>query len=544
VSLGAATEPHVRWLRYDRLLHAFDSRQTDIGAWALNQHHQYDPKSRVVYLGNGTTYATRTTSTIIDRFAGIQQNVTVGLHSGDGGLALNGKMDSPRSLAVAPDGSVYIGTRQGVRRVDAATSIISTVAGGKEQSSCNPNLDEGVATDMCVVARTIDFGRDGALYIGDNPTASGTYDRVRRLDVATGRISLVAGVRPTSGCANMGDGGLARDAAICNLTAHASAPDGSIYLLDRGNTANPLAIRKISTDGTIDTIGAANWANTDDSAHLAVGPDGSVYVAQTRSVLRILPTGEVRNFAGNVAANGDTGEGGSALLARFGSGGPSGVSVGTDGRVYIGDTGNAQIRMVDQQGIIRRLAGTVGGNASGNGGSPLTAMLGSGVVRSVIGPDGAMFVTSRNNHTVRVVKPSIVGDFAGEAVIPSPDGTQLYRFGADGRHLETRTASSGALVYSFEYDGDGHLIAASDATGHTTLIERDEDGNPIRIVAPLGEETILDTDAEGYVSTFVAPNGDETALTYSADGLLTRRLDPSGSEHTYSYDVDGRLLSP
>jgi YD repeat-containing protein len=543
VSLGAAPAPRVRWLRYDRMLHAFDSRQTEIGAWAINQHHEYDPKSRVVYLGDGSSYPTRTTSTIIDRFAGISQASSVGSVSGDGGPALNARMDSPRALALAPDGSLYIGTRQSVRRVDATTLTMSTVAGGNP-STCSATLDEGTATDVCIFARTVDFGRDGALYITDNPTASGTYDRLRRLDLATGRISLVAGVRPTSGCANMGDGGLARDAALCNLTAHASAPDGSIYLLDRGNAQNPLAIRKISTDGTIDTVGTANWPATDDVASLAVGPDGSVYVAQTRSVLRLLPTGEMRHFAGNLAANGDTGEGGPAVLARFGTGGPSDVSVGADGRVYIGDTGNAQIRMVDQQGIIRRLAGTVGGTAGGNGGSPLTAMLGSGVVHSVLGPDGSMFVTSRSNHTVRVVKPNLVGDFAGEAVVPSRDGSQLYRFAADGRHLETRTASTGALVYAFEYDADGRLIAVRDAAAHTTLIERDEDGNPIRIVAPLGEETLLDTDARGYVATFIAPNGDETALTYSADGLLTRRIDPSGTDHAYSYDADGRLLSP
>ncbi|HTV23630.1 MAG TPA: hypothetical protein VMG12_33300, partial [Polyangiaceae bacterium] len=171
VTLGAAPEPNVRWLRYERWLHTFDSRQTDIGAWSINQHHQYDPKSRVVYRGDGTSFATRTSSTIIERFAGLAQSGTVGVHTGDGGPALSARIDGTRSLAVGPDGALYIASRRGVRKVDPDTLIITSVAGGPDTAGCDPLLDDGPATAMCVFARTVDVGRDGALYIGDNPTA-------------------------------------------------------------------------------------------------------------------------------------------------------------------------------------------------------------------------------------------------------------------------------------------------------------------------------------------------------------------------------------
>jgi YD repeat-containing protein len=540
-AVGEQAEPNVRWLRYDRMLHTYDSRQTDIGGWALDQHHSYDPKSRVVYLGDGRSYPTRTSSTTIERFAGVAQTGSAGVSSGDGGSALAARMDSPRAIAVGPDGAVYIGTREGVRRVDAETGVMTTVAGGK--STCNPNLIDGVATDMCIFAHTIDFARDGSLIIADNPTATGSVDRIRRLDLATGTISHVAGVRPNAGCTNTGDGGPAREAALCNLTAHASGPDGSIYVLDRGSSQNPEVIRKISTDGTIDRIASGNWSASDDAAALAVGPDGSVYVAQTRSVLRILPSGESRLFAGDGVTTGNSGEGGSALLARFGTGGPSGVFVGLDGRVYIGDTGNAQIRMVDQQGIIRRVAGTSATNVSGNGGSPLLAALGTGVVRAVLGPDGAMFVTARSNHTVRVVRPTIAGDFSGDALVPSLDGTERYRFAADGRHLETTILATGELEYAFGYDDDGRLVEVTDLDGNITTIERDAAGNPTRIIAPGGEETLVDT-LDGYVSTFIGPDGAETDMSYATGGLLVRLVDAGGAEHTYAYDADGRLLAP
>ena len=66
-----------------------------------------------------------------------------------------------------------------------------------------------------------------------NPTAIGTVDRLRRLDLATGLIRHVAGAAGACSSDN-GDGGPAELARLCNLISHASAPDGSIYLLDRG----------------------------------------------------------------------------------------------------------------------------------------------------------------------------------------------------------------------------------------------------------------------------------------------------------------------
>jgi YD repeat-containing protein len=275
-----------------------------------------------------------------------------------------------------------------------------------------------------------------------------------------------------------------------------------------------------------------------------VGPDGSVYVAQTRSVLRIWPTGEVRVFAGDTQANGDSGEGGPALLARFGSGGPSGVTLGADGRVIISDTGNGELRMVDQQGIIRRIVGNGTGSVSGNGGPPLLAQFGTGVVRSALAPDGTLFLTARSNHTVRVVRPSIGGDFLAEAFVPSPDGSEIYHFAADGRHLDTESAGTGAVISTFGYDAAGRLTSLTDAAGQVTLIERDAAGNPTKITAPLGEETLLDTDARGYLSTLVGPDGAETDMGYDPGGLLTHMVDASGVEQTYAYDADGRLLTP
>jgi YD repeat-containing protein len=220
------------------------------------------------------------------------------------------------------------------------------------------------------------------------------------------------------------------------------------------------------------------------------------------------------------------------------------VAVGGDGRAFIGDGANSRVRMVDQRGIIHRLAGTVPASPSGNGGAPLAAVLGTGLLRALPAADGSMFVTALLNHTVRVIRPNITGDFLGEALVPSPDGSELYRFSADGRHLSTTRVPSGELVYSFGYDESRRLVSVVDAAGLTTLIERDAQGNPTKLIAPSGEETLLDTDGNGYISVFIAPNGDESELTYDAGGLLTGLVDANGVEHDYDYDADGRLVTP
>ena len=538
---GAAYESEpdvdVRWLRYQSNLRRWDARELSVGAWSIDQHHRFDPVGRALYRGDGAP-ATQSSSLIIDRFAGITNTA---LDAGDDGPAIEASLNSPRALAIGPDGALYIGGRLGVRRVDATTGIITTVAGGKDQTRCNPNLQDGLALNMCLFVRKLDFGRDGALYITDNPTASGTFDRIRRLDLATGLISHVAGA--ANACTNDGDGGPAELTGICNLLSHANGPDGSLYLLDRGAAGVAPRLRKISPNGLIQTIGTGSWLGSDDAGDIAVGPDGSLYVTQPRIIQRILPTGEVQLFAGDPSASGSSGEGGPATLARFGNGGPNGVMVGPDGRVYVGDNGNGQIRMIDQAGIIRRIAGTTPTSPGGNGGPPLLATLGNDVIRTALSLDGTLYVTTRSNHTVRVIRPRVVENLSGEVLVRSDDETETYRFDANGRHLDTVETATGTILHAFGYDSAGRLTSVTSA-GQVTEIERDAAGSPTAIVAPNGEETLLDTDENGYLSHAIDPTGAETVLGYDAEGLLVEQLDADGSSHSYSYDAEGRLIAP
>jgi RHS repeat-associated protein len=526
---------------YQLELGANDQFDEGLGAWSLSVHHRYDPVGRVLYKGDGTRRSANSITDTIELFAGVPHGVS-DLDRGDGGLARNATLNDPSAVAVGPDGAVYIGTRAGVRRVDPSTQIITTVAGGKPAGTCDPNLLDGTATNACLNVRKLDFGPDGGLYISDNPIGGGTVDRIRRLDLQTGQIRHIAGRSPGSGCVNRGDGGPARNAALCNLISHATGPDGSIYVIERGTSASDGSVRRISPNGFIERIATGSWSSNDDPGDIAVGPDGSLYVTGDRSVRRILPTGEERVFAGS-GASGNTGDGALAISATFGSGGPWSVTALPDGRVMVGDNGNLVLRVVDQKGVIRRFAGagsSVNG-AAGDGGASLPAGLGAGNLRPALGPDGSLFIISRNNQTIRRIRPTLDGNFAGELLVPSEDGREIYRFDASGRHLETLHALTGGLLYSFGYDAEGQLAQIVDGDGNETLIERDASGRPAHILAPFGQDTALATDSNGYLSRITAPSGAQTQLSYDELGQLHNKTDARGGQHAFSYDALGRL---
>src|SRR5262249_23161007 len=127
-------------------------------------------------------------------------------------------------------------------------------------------------------------------------------------------------------------------------------------------------IRKVATDGTITTIAGtglsragadgcpATNATFIDPAHLALGPDGSLYIVdRSANQVRKLSGGCISTFAGRSSGGGSRGDGDVATAANFD--GIVGVAVGPDGSVYISDRNNHRIRVVDPTGIVFPFAG-------------------------------------------------------------------------------------------------------------------------------------------------------------------------------------------
>ena len=316
------------------------------------------------------------------------------------------------------DQTLYLGNGD-QRSATALDAVITTVAGTGDFYSG----DNGPATQAGLGRpRGVAVGPDGSLYIAVD-------HRIRRVG-PDGIITTVAG-GSTFGFA--GDGGQATLAKLSSPGTVAVGADGSLYIADSGN----LRIRRVGPDGIINTVagtgaaivvgnggdgGPALQAQMRQPIGIAVGPDGSVYFTESLipNVRRVGPDGIIATFAGRSGASGFAGDGGlatQALLSR-----PTGIAVASDGSLYIADTANQRIRRVGPDGIITTVAGTSIGFA-GDGG-PATQAKFSGPTSVALGADGSLYIGDTSNNRIRRV--------GADGIVTTVAGTGTAGFAGDG----------------------------------------------------------------------------------------------------------------
>ena len=327
--------------------------------------------------------------------------VTIVIGTGDPGLS-DTQVANPYGLVVGPDGALYFCDldNQRIRRLDLTTGRTTTVAGNGERGYSG---DGGAATDAALnMPHEVRFDPDGHLYIveRDNHT-------VRRVDATTGIISTVAG---TGEAGFSGDGGPARAARLRQPHSIAFDPEGRLLICDIGNHR----IRRVDlTTGTIETwAGTGEQAPTPDGAPLrgtplngpramALDPNGNLYLAlrEGNAIYRIdLATQTIHHVAGT-GEQGHTGDGGPAVRATLG--GPKGLAYDT-GRLYIADTENHAIRLIDlEMGVISTVLGD-GERGDGPTGDPLRCRLARphGVF---VDAGGRLYVGDSEAHRIRLL---------------------------------------------------------------------------------------------------------------------------------------------
>ena len=269
-------------------------------------------------------------------------------YSGDGGSALEAQLNEPYGVVVDRNGHVFVADRlnRRVRRIDARTKVITTVAGDGTKAYSG---DGGPGPKAGLVEPNgVALSRDGQiLFIAD---VAG--NRIRALNLADDRITTFAG---TGRGRHDGDGGRADRASIWGARAVDVGPDGAVYILEReGNT-----LRVVSADGgKISTIagtgrkgysgdgGPASSATFNGPKELAVDSAGNIWIVDTENhAIRVIDaaTKRIRTAAGTGTPGGD-GDGGPAVKARLDR--PHGVAVGPDGSCWIADTHNHRLRRV------------------------------------------------------------------------------------------------------------------------------------------------------------------------------------------------------
>ncbi|HMZ17008.1 MAG TPA: RHS repeat-associated core domain-containing protein [Blastocatellia bacterium] len=513
---------------------AFDARGQRLGGWTLSAHHVYDPVGKTLYLGTGERRIAEKLYPSITTVAGSG----VAGFSGDGGQALQARLNRPWGVGVGADGSLYIADTLNNRIRKVAPDGVMTTFAGTGAGGFGGDGGQATAALLNFPSRA-QVGPEGSVYIDDR-----LNNRVRRVS-PSGVIATFAG---TGVAGFSGDGGPATQAMLNQDPDPFPFRDGSVYITDIVNHR----VRRVMPDGIIRTIagngtagfsgdgGPATQASLNLPVDLALQADGTVYISDlvNNRIRRVGLDGLITTVAGGGASTGDGIQATQAAL-RLDTG--CDMALAPDGAVYFTERIFHRVRRLGTDGILTTVAGNGTAGFSGDGGPATQAQLntpfGLGIAR-----DGSLYIGDSLNHRIRRVGAALPGFSATDIAIPSEDGSELYQFDKNGRHLRTLNALTGATLLTFTYNAAGLLTQISDTENNVTTIQRDGAGNPTAIIAPFGQQTTLALNADGFLSQATDPANQAYQMTYTSGGLLTGFTDPRNNTSVMIYDAQGRLM--
>ena len=322
--------------------------------------------------------------------------------SGDGGPADKAQLNNPFGLARGPDGALYVCDTDNHRiRKITADGRITTVAGNGTRGWSG---DGGPAL-QAALNEPYEVRFDTA---GNTFWCERLSHTVRRM-AKDGTISTIAG---TGTAGYSGDGGAAVKAQLNQPHSIAIDKAGDLFICDIINHR----IRRVDMkSGAISTFAGNGEKKTADDGTAFTGglngpraidfaPDGTLWLAlrEGNAIYRLdVARGTLHHIAGAGGKPGFLGNGGPAKAATLG--GPKGISIAPDGRIFFADTESHSIRYVDmKKGTVELLAGT-GTKGDGPDGDPLGCKLARphGVF---VDKDGAVFIGGSEDHRVRVVR--------------------------------------------------------------------------------------------------------------------------------------------
>ena len=333
--------------------------------------------------GCGKVRAVDLGTNLISTYAG-----SVSGFNGDGNNFLTTEFSGPRGLTTDSLGNAILVDHYNdrIRILDTSSQTVTTIAGGYigdggPGTAASLNLPVGIA-----------FDHADNLYIVDDDN-----NRIRKLSPG-GTISTFAG---TGISGYTGDGGPATSATLYVPQAVTTDHSGNVYIADQAGGY----LRKVDPTGTITTITPTGGFFL-FLAGLATDSVGNVYAADIAScvVWRITPSGVVSRVAGVPLQCGYNKDGVPATQAWLNT--PYGVAVDSKGNIFIADTYNNRVRMVDHA---TKIISTVAGNGtcgfSGDGGPATSAML---CVDQAIAVDskGNLYIADFGNSRVRSVDTS------------------------------------------------------------------------------------------------------------------------------------------
>jgi sugar lactone lactonase YvrE len=287
----------------------------------------------------------------------------------------------------------------------------------------------------------------------------------------------------------------------------AVAIDGTVYVADAGESNR---IRKIAPDGNVTTLaggsegfsdGPTTSASFNTPSGLALGPDGSLFVADTgnNQIRKITRDGQVSTVAGNGKAGYADGP---ASQAQFN--GPIGIAVDKIGNIFVADAYNDRIRTITTDGQVSTVAGQ--GTPGYADGDRNTALFDTPC--GIVVANDSLIVADTGNHRLRKIAPD-----GNVTTFPVPDLSRPIGL----------ALSHDNFLYVTELDRGRVLQIAPD--------------NTARVIAGDNSDAVLFNQPTGIA---ISPRSDEPSRLYVADSgnYIVRKLDQNATGSTSAAAID------
>ena len=472
---------------------------------------------------------------------------------GDEGQAALASLSRPNGLATDQFGNLFIADT-GNNRIRKVTpnGLITTVAGNGSSSFAG---DGTVATKASIngpLAVAVDSA--GNLFIADTGNL-----RIRRVST-DGVIKTVAGNGQFAQASPSQDGGVAAQTPLAGVTGVAVDSSGNVFI------GGDWVIRKVTPAGVIGSLNVAiSYPTFNEFVHVlcgsytvgvAIDSSGALFYTDACSrVARVDPSGRGRVLAG-VNLDGFSGDGALAVEASLYR--PQSVASDANGNVFIGDTKNGRVRLINAAGIISTIVGNGEFRFGGDGGDARAAYLNNpnGVAT---GPAGELYIADTLNNRIRTISSqgvittvagtgafflsgdnapaatatmrspfAVAKDLLGNLFIADAGNTRVRRVnalgtmdtvlgGANGVAVDANNnlfVTDAGHVYERTSSGMANIVAGSDQLGLLYAVGTDALGN-IYVAAP-GNGQVREISTDGTIKT-VAGNGKSGS---SGDGGL------------------------
>jgi DNA-binding beta-propeller fold protein YncE len=314
----------------------------------------------------------------------------------------SGRLGGFSGIDLDREGNLYFVANNRIYRKDARTNIVTAVAGNGASGYLGGYCCDDVPATRSRLSYVRGLAADGSgnLFIPDY-----WFFRVRYVDARTGIITTYAGGgggrdgAPATGAALGSPLGVALDASGNLLIATGGPGDNRVRKVDAAGIIKTIAGRA-NAYGLRGDNGPATSALLNEPNDVVVDAAGNLFIADSGNIRirKVDANGIITTYAGG-------GERADPVLATEASlTYMRGVAVDAAGNLFIADTGHNRIRRVDASThLMTTVAGTRDAGYTGDNG-PATAATLSVPWGICLDASGNLFIADSGNNAIRVVK--------------------------------------------------------------------------------------------------------------------------------------------